>query len=83
VKNHIDLVEVSNKVLDILKEFGLNPAAFGVSIVLEKDEFERLAENHPDHREPRMIIKTNTESNGLQWAVQILQRMVIDNSPDD
>jgi hypothetical protein len=83
VKNNIDLAEVSSKVLNVLKELGLNPVVFGVTIVLEQGEFARLAENHPDHITPGMILKTNTEKNELQWSVQILQRMVLEDAPDD
>jgi hypothetical protein len=72
---HLDLDKVSEQVLSILKELGLSPIAFGLDIKLEKNEFERLADQHPYLVQPGIVLKTDTKSDGVQWYVQILKEV--------
>lgn len=83
MKKDIDLTEISNQVLEVLKRFDLKPYSFGLSIALEKDDFEYLAEKHPDHILPNIILKTKSESDGIQWSVQILGKMTLQDAPDE
>jgi hypothetical protein len=81
--DYLNLDDVSERVLNIIKGFNLSPVAFGVVITLKKDEFEQLAENHPNHLHPGIILKTESKSDGTQWYVQILQEMVSEDNSNE
>jgi len=79
MNKNINLDEISEQVLKIIKSFDLTPVSFGVVIALKGDDFERLSLNHPDAVQPGLILKTVSGNDGIQWFVQILQELEINS----
>lgn len=78
--DYLNLDDISEQVLNVITKFKLTPTSFGVAITLKKDEFEQIAEKHPDYVRPDLIMRTESEANGIQWYVQISKEMSLDNT---
>jgi len=74
MNKNVNLDDISEQVLKIIKSFDLTPVSFGVVITLKSDEFVRLALNYPDAVQAGLLLKTVSGSDGIQWFVQILQQ---------
>jgi hypothetical protein len=78
--SRLDLNQLSEDILVILREYGLAPDGFVVSITVPSKDFDAIAAGHSDHIHPEMIRKTG-ESNKTQWSVQILRRRALEDFP--
>lgn len=79
--NKIDIESISKDVWLVLQKHGLAPDAYGLVLTLPDKDFDVLVADHPDRTHPEMVMKTVTESNGLQWFVQIMRRRSLGDFP--
>lgn len=79
------LRSVSTEILKLLKEeFNLQPKVISVGIVLTRDDFNVIADNHPDAVLPDFLQATETtDDRSLQWAVQIQPETTIKDFPPE
>ena len=88
----IDLEIIRKDILSVLERHGLSPSEFSIHIALKGEDFDMIANQHPDLTQPEMIFKTTADSSGIQWAIQIIRLrepedfppgMIISPPPDD
>lgn len=84
-KEALDLRDINKAILKLLKEeFNLQPKVISVGIVLAREEFNILAENHPDAVLPDLLRASNpTGARSLQWAIHIQPETTIKDFPPE
>ena len=84
-KETLHLKSIGEAVLKLLKEeFGLQPKVLSVGILLARDDFNVLAEDHPDAVLPRLLQAfERTDDRRLLWSVQIQPETTIEDFPPD
>jgi hypothetical protein len=77
MKKPIDFEALNRDFFAIFEKNGLNPKAYGVTLQLSLDEFDEIVKDHPElSSHPGIILISRTEIDGLQWAIQVLRKLV-------
>ncbi len=71
MKSYEDFKELNNNLITLLENYRLNTIRYGLVLILENEEFDNLAEDHPYLVHPEMILFSRTDNQGKQYLVQI------------
>lgn len=80
MSHKLDLESLGKNVLAVLQKYGLPLEYFGISTTMSGENFDVIADGHPDLVNPEMMRKS-AESDGVQWWVQIMRRRALKDFP--